>query len=33
MLESLLSLIPLDTYAEANFMLMQTTQDDPMPII
>ena len=33
MLDAVLSLIPLDTYAEENFMLMQTTQGDPTPTI
>ena len=33
MLESVLSLIPLDTYEEKNFLLMQTTQGDPTPTI
>ena len=33
MLDSVLSLIPLDTYANENFMLMQTTQGDPTPVI
>ena len=33
MLEAVLSLIPLDTYAEENFLLMQTTQGDPTPTI
>ncbi len=33
MLEAVLSLIPLDTYAEENFMLMNTTAGDPTPEI
>ena len=33
MLSAVLSLIPLDTYAEKNFLLMQTTQGDPTPTI
>ena len=33
MLSAVLSLIPLDTYAEENFLLMQTTRDDPTPTI
>ncbi|MBQ8658928.1 MAG: fucose isomerase [Clostridia bacterium] len=33
MLKAVLSLIPLDTYANENFMLMQTTQGDPTPTI
>ena len=33
MLEAVLSLIPLDTYATENFMLMETTQGDPTPEI
>lgn len=33
MLELVLSLIPLDTYAEDNFLLMETTQGDPTPTI
>ena len=33
MLDAVLSLIPLDTYAEENFMLMQTPQGDPTPPI
>ena len=32
-LDAVLSLIPLDTYAQENFMLMQTTQGDPTPTI
>ena len=33
MLDAVLSLIPLDTYAEKNFILMQTAKDDPVPPI
>ena len=33
MLDAVLSLIPLDTYATENFLLMQTTQGDPTPEI
>ncbi len=33
MLDAVLSLIPLDTYAPSNFMLMETTQGDPTPTI
>ena len=33
MLDAVLSLIPLDTYANENFMLMQTSNGDPMPAI
>ena len=33
MLDAVLSLIPLDTYATENFMLMATTQGDPTPQI
>ena len=33
MLDAVLSLIPLDTYADENFLLMQTTQGDPTPTI
>ena len=33
MLDAVLSLIPLDTYSEQNFMLMQTTNGDPTPEI
>ena len=33
MLDAVLSLIPLDTYANENFMLMQTTNGDPTPEI
>lgn len=33
MLDAVLSLIPLDTYANENFMLMQTTNGDPTPAI
>ena len=32
-LKAVLSLIPLDTYADENFLLMQTTQGDPTPTI
>ncbi len=33
MLKAVLSLIPLDTYAEPNFMLMQTVEGDSKPTI
>lgn len=33
MLRAVLSLIPLDTYAEENFILMQTKEDEPTPEI
>ena len=33
MLDAVLSLIPLDTYATENFLLMQTTNGDPTPTI
>lgn len=33
MLKAILTLIPLDTYAEENFLLMQTTNGDPTPTI
>ncbi len=33
MLKAVLSLIPLDTYAEKNFFLMQTKADEPTPTI
>lgn len=33
LLEAILELIPLDTYAEFNFMLMNTTNGDPTPEI
>ncbi len=33
MLDAILSLIPLDTYADKNFMLMETTPGDPVPEI
>ncbi len=33
MLKAVLSLIPLDTYASENFMLMQTVEGDPKPSI
>lgn len=32
-LDAVLSLIPLDTYADENFMLMETTNGDPTPEI
>ena len=32
-LDAVLSLIPLDTYAAENFMLMETTNGDPTPTI
>jgi L-fucose mutarotase len=32
-LDAVLSLLPLDTYAEENFLLMQTTNGDPTPTI
>ena len=32
-LNAVLSLIPLDTYADDNFLLMQTTKGDPTPTI
>lgn len=32
-LNAVLSLIPLDTYADDNFLLMQTTKGDPIPTI
>lgn len=32
-LDAVMSLIPLDTYADENFMLMQTTNGDPTPEI
>ena len=32
-LDAVLSLIPLDTYSDENFMLMQTTNGDPTPEI
>ncbi len=32
-LDAVLSLIPLDTYASENFMLMETTNGDPTPEI
>ena len=32
-LDAVLSLIPLDTYATENFMLMETTNGDPTPTI
>ena len=33
MLKAVLSLIPLDTYASENFLLMQTVEGDPVPMI
>lgn len=33
LLDAILKLIPLDTYADENFLLMQTTQGDPTPTI
>lgn len=33
MLKAVLDLIPLDTYAESNFLLMNTTKGDPLPQI
>ena len=33
MLDAVLSLIPLDTYAQENLLLMQTTNGDPTPTI
>ena len=33
MLSAVLSLVPLDTYASENFLLMQTVQGDPTPTI
>ena len=33
MLDAVLSLIPLDTYATENFMLMETVAGDPTPTI
>ena len=33
MLRAVLTLIPLDTYAEENFILMQTKEDEPTPEI
>ena len=33
MLDAVLSLIPLDTYADENLLLMQTTNGDPTPTI
>lgn len=32
-LKAILALIPLDSYAKENFMLMETSQGDPTPII
>ena len=33
LLDAILDLIPLDTYADENFLLMQTTNGDPTPAI
>ncbi len=33
LLDAILSLIPLDTYADENFLLMETTAGDPTPTI
>ncbi|MCQ2752802.1 MAG: L-fucose mutarotase [Bacilli bacterium] len=33
MLKAILTVIPLDTYASENFMLMETTNGDPTPTI
>ena len=33
MLDAVLSLLPLDTYATENFLLMETVQGDPTPTI
>ena len=33
MLKAVLALIPLDTYSNENFLLMETTQGDPTPTI
>ena len=33
MLDAVLSLIPLDTYADENLLLMETTNGDPTPTI
>ena len=33
LLDAILDLIPLDTYADENFLLMQTTNGDPTPEI
>ena len=33
MLDAVLKMIPLDTYADENFLLMQTVGDDPTPTI
>ena len=33
LLDAILKMIPLDTYADENFFLMQTTQGDPTPTI
>ena len=32
-MDAILTLIPLDTYAKSNFMLMETTNGDPTPTI
>ena len=32
-MDAILKMIPLDTYAEKNFLLMETTQGDPTPTI
>ena len=33
MLKAILTVIPLDTYSDSNFMLMKTTKGDPTPSI
>ena len=33
LLDAILKLMPLDTYVESPVMLMQTTKDDPTPVI
>lgn len=33
LLDAILKMIPLDTYADENFLLMETTQGDPTPTI
>ena len=33
LLDAILKMIPLDTYADENFLLMQTVQGDPTPTI
>jgi len=33
LLKAILKMIPLDTYSDANFMLMETTKGDPTPEI